>query len=135
MPVVIVATAGASNANSYCTLAEAETYHEAHLYASTWLSASDDRKNRALVMATRLLDTWFDWGGEVSDGDQSLLWPRASTYGADGYLLANDVVPQRIKDATAEWARHLLAADRTADSQTETQGLRSLTAGPVSMTF
>ena len=37
--------------------------------------------------------------------------------------------------AYAELARHLLTSDRTADSDVETQGITSLQAGPVSLTF
>lgn len=151
-PLVVDATVAGVASNSYVTLAEADIYHESHLYADTWDDASDDRKNRALVMATRLLDTWFDWVGEVATIAQALLWPRASvprpnrtlvmptglwpwSSNANGLFEATDAIPDRIKQATCDWARALLESDRTADSDTETQGLKRLKAGPVELEF
>lgn len=151
-PIEIIATPGDVDANSYATLEAADDYHAGHLYADAWDDASDDRKNRALVMATRMLDTWFDWIGEVASIEQALLWPRRSVLrpnrtipGASdiwpwhslqsGLLESSAAVPTRIVEATAELARSLLVADRTADSDVETQGLRSLTAGPVRLDF
>ncbi len=61
MPTVII-TPGASNANSYCSRADGDAYHEAHLYASAWTGATADQKDAALFWATRLLDE----KGEVS---------------------------------------------------------------------
>ncbi len=135
MACTIVATALSASANSYCTIAEADTYHETHLYADDWNDADDTQRCQALQMATRLLDTWFDWAGSPVGSTQALLWPRVGTVGPNGYALASDVVPVLIKNATAELARQLIASNRTADSETETQGLKSLTAGPVSLTF
>lgn len=110
----LVATAGASNANTYITLADADTYHDSHSYATTWTSATDDQQKVALVWATRLLDAHYQWVGTIASDTQSLRWPRAATYDRDGRLLANDEIPEAIEFATAELARHLLASDRTA---------------------
>lgn len=133
MACAITATAGSTTANSYATIAEGDTYHETHLYADDWTDADNDTKCRALQMATRLLDQWYEWIGEVSDGEQSLLWPRVSVIGPDGYLEASDTIPVRIRDGTIELARQLIAGNRTAD--VDTKGLRSVTAGSVSVTF
>lgn len=150
--VTVDATAKGPSANSYITVVEGDTYHESHPYSSTWEDASAGEKARAVVTATRLLETWFDWPGTVTTLTQALLWPRQGVlkpgisdvepqvvrndwHEPFGVFLDRDVVPTIIKDATAEMARHLLASDRTADSDIETQGLRSLTAGPVSLTF
>lgn len=136
MAVVIVATPGASNANSYCTKAEADTYHEGHPYSSTWDAATDDQKNRALVTATRLLDERYQWVSWPTDEAQALQWPRT---GVMDFLylseIDSDAIPAKLKEATAELARQLLASDRTADSQVETQGITSMSAGSVSFSF
>lgn len=133
MACSIVATAGASNANSYATIAEGDTYHETHLYGEDWDDASDDEQCRALQMATRLLDQWFDWYGTPSSDTQALRWPRSAAYDRDGDLLANDTVPQDIKYGTIELARQLITEDRTADS--DNRGLKSLKAGTVEIQF
>lgn len=153
MAVTVVATPKASNANSYATLAESNTYHEAHPYSTTWDDAGTDERNRALVTATRMLDLWFDWHGESTTLTQALLWPRRGVlkpgvssvevpdivtnnwHEPFGVLLDQDVVPVLIRDATCELARHLLASDRTADSDIQTQGIEALSAGPVSLRF
>lgn len=136
MACAIEATPGHASANSYATIAEGTTYHDSHLYGSAWDDASDDEKCRALVMSTRLMDTWFDWStGEVASGTQSLLWPRDGAYGPNGYEHSNDEIPPMVREACIEWARQLLGSDRTADSDTETQGLKSLKAGAVMLQF
>jgi hypothetical protein len=153
MAVVIVATAMSPVANSYTTLAEADTYHESVLYSSAWDDATDDEKNRALVTATAMLDVWFEWYGEVTTLTQALFWPRRAVlkpgvsdgqvqsavvndwHEPYGHLLDQNVVPDIIKKATAELARNMLIEDRTADSDTQTQGLKSLKAGPVELVF
>lgn len=116
MALTLVATAGASNANSYATVAEGNTYHEAHLYASTWNPAIDAKKAQALVWATRLLDEHIDWDGEKATTTQALRWPRTGMEDLDGIDVDDDVIPQKVKDATAELARLLIAADLTTEA-------------------
>ena len=110
-------------------------YHEAHAYASTWTAATADQKNRALVMATRLLDQHLEWNGWVVDSIQALQWPRAGCVTRARYPIADTVIPADVKYATAELARQLLAGDRTADDDVETRGITSLSAGSVSLAF
>jgi hypothetical protein len=133
---VLVATSGASNANSYCTVAEATTYHESHLYSTDWTSASTDTKTIALIHATREIEARFEWVSFPTSQDQALQWPRSSILkrgGIDYY--DNDVVPPEIKNAVSEYARQLIAGNRSADYDVETKGLRSLIAGPISLEF
>ena len=135
MPTLI-STPGATNANAYCTVAEGDAYHATHLYASKWTEASTDTKGVALIMATRLLDTMFVWAEWPTSVAQALMWPRLGllTYNQMEYVDEYEI-PQELKNATAEFARQLLAEDRTADNPVDVQGLRSLTAGPVSLSF
>jgi hypothetical protein len=134
MPLTLVATAGASNANTYVTLADADTYHESHYYASTWTAASDANQNIALVWATRLLDATYDWVGTIASDTQSLRWPRAAAYDRDGRLLANDEIPTELEYATAELARLLLASDRTAPESTDL-AMRRVKAGTIEVEY
>lgn len=132
----LIATSGASNANSYCTVAEADAYHGTHLYASAWTAAGVPTKEIALIMATRLLDSLYDWEEFQTTVEQALQWPRLGLLAANQLeFLDEDEIPIELKNATAEFARQLLAADRTADNPVEAQGIRSLTAGPVSLAF
>lgn len=133
----IDATPGGASANSYATLAEADAYHAMRMHATGWTEKSDSEQTVALQMATRLLDQWFEWHGYVASTTQALLWPRSGAYGASGYVLASDTIPIAIRDATAELAMHLLAAetDRTLEPDVEIEGIKSLTAGPVDVEF
>lgn len=155
MSVIIIATPGAADANSYCTEAEADAYHEARLHADDWL-VSGDVKAAALVMATRLLDAYYSWTGDpstqpqspklprgayyawtgaASSEEQALCWPRTGMYTRNGFTIASGEIPTTLKYATAEFARQLIVADRSLDNDVEAQGITSLKAGPVSLSF
>jgi hypothetical protein len=135
MPVTIVATAGAANANSYITLAEFESYLESCLHVSAVVTAATtDTKNRALVTATRLLDQLIEWDGEpTTPGTQALQWPRTDLEDDKGEDLDSETIPQRLKDAACELARYLIVTDATAELSTA--GMTSLGVGSVSIEF
>jgi hypothetical protein len=110
---------GRSDANSYASVAEADAYHEGHLYASAWTAATAENKAKALVMATRLIDGQFQFGGVQANESQALQWPREGCHdpdadGLSGGTVADNVVPKGVIEATCEMARELLIADRTA---------------------
>ena len=65
---------GLPDANSYADAADADAYHEAHLYAAAWKAASAANKEMALVMATRLIDCSYQFNGFKSVDAQSLQW-------------------------------------------------------------
>ena len=127
MALTLVATAGGLTSNTYCTQAEALTYHEAHLYASTWTGATSANKDKALAMATRLLDEQINWYGWKSSNNQALAWPRIGIYDKEGVSLASNTIPTFLKNATAELARLLIASDRTVEN--EMKGFKSINIG------
>jgi hypothetical protein len=137
MPVsTIVTTAGSASANSYCSRSVADQYHLDRVpVGTTWLNAQDNDKDAALIWATRLLDSLYEWSGYVVNETQALLWPRSGLLYRSGYTVPTTVIPIELQRATAEFARQLLVTDRTADNDLATQGIRSLTAGPISITF
>ena len=135
MACSIVATAGSATANSYSTIAEADSYHQTHVTPAVWDAASSDEKCKALQMATRLLDQRFEWNGVAAGSTQALLWPRVGVVGPQGYLLANDTIPTAVKQATAEQARLLLTSDTTVQSEATVQGLKRVVAGPIELEF
>jgi len=132
---VLVATAGASNANSYATVAEADLYHAAHLYATTWENADTDQKTVALIWATRVLDEQVDWLGAKATEAQALRWPRTDVEDKDGYTLSTSTVPVFLVNATAELARHFLTKDRFQVRDDAAAGLKKVQAGPVVVEF
>jgi hypothetical protein len=149
MAVTIVATAGAANANSYITEAEATAYFAARLpLAPPWEDADDP--TAALAMATRVLDamaiarrrligenfiTSRKWTGAPTSTTQRLAWPRTGMFDANGNAIASNVIPQALKDAQAELAGQLLLSDTTLDNAVKVGGITSVKAGSVAVTF
>lgn len=106
--------AGLADANAYANVTDGDAYHDGHLYASAWTGASADQKAAALVMATRLLDAEYQFGGVRAVKTQALQWPRKNCPSPDDEDgLADDVVPKAVVVATCELARELIIADRT----------------------
>ena len=127
------ATPGDANANSYCTRAEGDTYHDKHLWSDAWKEAAAWRKDAALIMATRILDEQVEWYGAPTSSEQPLRWPRGGvlTKDADRYY-DTDELPQWLKDATAELARHLIGEDRYTE---RSYGIKRMKADVVEMEF
>ena len=105
MAATIDATIKGANANSYVTLAEADLYFETVPDSTQWDNKTDDRKNRALIAATRWIDTLVYYGDRCDD-DQALKFPRTN-YQVDGVELACTLIPQNIKYAQFELANAL----------------------------
>jgi hypothetical protein len=118
---------GKADANAYADVADCDAYHEGHLYADAWTGATADKKAAALVMATRVIDSQFQFNGFRAHDEQALQWPRERCPDPDaarvsvsvlGWVGDNfvepDLVPALVVQATCEMARELLIADRTA---------------------
>jgi hypothetical protein len=131
---------GRADANSYASVADGDAYFDAHLYATAWTAATSDRKAQALVMATRLIDSEFQFNGFQAHGEQALQWPRERCPDPDSGPLSvlvlglvgdnfvePDLVPVPVLQATCEMARELLIADRTAAPAGE--GITSIHTG------
>lgn len=121
MAAVIVATLSGASANSYVTLAEANTYFETVPDSSTWTDKTDDQKNRALISATRWIDALSFYGDRCTT-TQALKWPRED-YTVDGIDLACTLIPEPIKVATYELARALANDTDAIIGSTGTTGL------------
>jgi len=120
MAIIVEDGTGKGDANAYASVAHGDAYHEGHLYATAWTAATTPNKEKALVMATRLIDSQYQFAGWKASTAQALQWPRASCLDPDGEDdLPADAVPQAIRDATCELARELLVADRTAAPEGE----------------
>ena len=136
MASALVVTPGDASANSYCSRAVANTYHEDRLHAATWTDADDVTKDAALLMATRVLDQQFVWEGVRSATSQKLEWPRSGLLNDEGDLaLSSAEIPARLQDATAEFARLLIETDTTVASGVAGGAITSLKAGSVKIDY
>jgi len=124
MAVTIDATAGGANANSYITLAEADTFVEAMISSSDvskWTTGNDDTRNRALTAAAERLDRERFLGARTND-TQARQWPREGVRKPDTYVRSyssgfpfrltedyytNTEIPDQIKRAQIELAVYL----------------------------
>lgn len=132
LTLVVEDGSGKVDANSYASASDGNSYHDAHLYGSTWDDATDAVKDTVLAWATRLLDEQVPWKGSKATTDQALEWPRYGVPDRNGYtILDSDEIPQWLKNATAELARHLIGEDRTADS--DTKGFKSIKVGDIAL--
>lgn len=88
MAIAIDATPGGANANSYLTLAAAQTIIDGFVLdadVTAWASATTDAKNRALFTATQRLDRERFLGARATD-TQALQWPRTGVRKPDTYI-------------------------------------------------
>ncbi len=133
MAVTVIATAKSATANSYVTLAETDTYFEGRLNATGWSgAATDDIKNRAIVMSTGRLEQ-EDYSSSVTDINQALKWPRNGITDEDGRIIDQDTVPKRIKEACQELALELLN-DGVALKDTGLEGFENVKIGSLDVT-
>lgn len=154
MALVLDATVGGVSSNSYETLVEAQAYFDSRLPLAGW----DDADSQAvlLVMATRVMEGFANsirmlvpaaggvyayyrtrrrWTGAPATATQKLSWPRIGMYDANGNEIASTVIPQELKDAESEMAGQLGNADRTLDNDVIVQGITSIKAGSVALSF
>lgn len=151
MSLTLVIEDGTGNnpaANSYVSLAEADTYHFGNLYAEEWNEAGS-QKAVALAMATRLIDADMKFRGWALKSAQALAWPRIRAINDEAYVgyvpgrlsawFANyfdeTAIPVRLKQATAQVALDLLRADRTVENSAKGIASMSVGQGAVSLTF
>ena len=117
MPLTLIKETGAglADSNAYADVADGDAYHAGHLYASAWTAATADQKAVALVMASRLIDAEYQFGGTRSVASQALQWPREDCPDPDaGDMVAETMVPKAVVEAACELARELIITDRTA---------------------
>lgn len=155
MPPTIVATPGSASANSYITVAEANTYFESRLPLDpVWVTTESIAIPRILT-AARMLTNIFSgakrlitpksgdpyyligmkWTGLPADAIQVMDWPRIGMLDRLGREIASTLIPAELKQAQAELAGQLSLTDRILDNDIVTQGIQEIGAGPVKIKF
>lgn len=125
-----------AGADSYLSLADANTYWESYGNPATWTGKSDAEREGFLRSATRWLDANYRWRGTIEDAStpQVLGWPRTGVTDDEGREVAEDSVPQRLKDATAEMAHHFAQGQVESVVESGKQVVRQR-VGPVEVQY
>lgn len=125
MPTVI-ADVGAANANSYVTVAEADTYFGDSFGKDLWAPADTATKESLVITASRTLDLYIAWVGEQATDTQSMEWPRSGT------SYEEDEIPSRVKYAVYELAYYMLENNGISFGG---QTVDSVKVGPIAVDF
>lgn len=116
MTVTVDATVGGANANSFITVADADTIANNMLNVTDWSDATTDDKSRALIMATTDLNP-LEWVGTRATTTQALSWPRIDAE-INGRPIEDTEIPREIKQATFDLALSILQDTAAAPSGT-----------------
>jgi hypothetical protein len=137
MALVVEDGTGKSDAESYASVAYADTYNTNYISSSAWSAASDTEKEVALRRATQYIDSeWgMKWGGERRLTTQALDWPRSFAYYADGRSIDSDEIPNRLQQACCQLAVDALSTPLLETSDPAAGVIKeSVKLGPISET-
>jgi len=133
MALIVEDGTGLADAESYCSVAQANAYHAA-LGNQAWANlASDTLREQNLRKATNFMRQLYRmaWQGKPTKSTQALDWPRYDVEVND-YWLASNVVPVEVKNACAELALKAIAGPLVVDL---TQGVKSKKVGPLEFVY
>jgi hypothetical protein len=138
MTIIVEDGSGLANAETYCTVAEADAYHTLRGNA-TWADLDLDVKEALLRKAADyMLQAYrLRWQGYRVKTTQALDWPRQGVSLPDNFAygysyLSSTVVPVEVKNACAvlAWKSNSLTLNPDSDRVTSSESV-----GPVSVTY
>jgi hypothetical protein len=129
MALIVEDGSGRVDAESYLSVAAADTYHAA-FGNSAWTGAEVAVKEAALRRATQYLDARYAWAGEPLTQTQALAWPRVI---ADLPFAKYAWPVKRVCDACAELALRALSGALFTD-QLDAQ-IKSERVGPIEVEY
>jgi hypothetical protein len=119
MALIVEDGTGLANAESYISVADADTYHTDRSNAA-WALLTTAAKESALRDATEYIDSYYQFGGYRKTDTQALDWPRFECPKQDVSALAlvywlDTVLPRPLVRACAELALTASSQDLTPD--------------------
>lgn len=127
---------GLATADSYCSQAEATTWHAA-MGNAAWALLASDAKDQAIRKATQYMvqEYRLRWAGARMLASQALDWPRSLVPRRDTPWLQyydNASVPTEVKNACASLALRASTGTLLADQK---QRKASMAVGPITTTY
>lgn len=134
MALVVEDGTGLPNAESYISVADADTYHGGLATSDEWTALTVLQKEAALRLATSYMDGAYRWKGSIVRATQALDWPRQDVVDDEGRQIAENAVPIAVREACAELA---LQNHRQALNQSTTLSgvVRRQRVGPIEREF
>lgn len=99
--------------------------------AITQLTANE--KEKAVIWATTTFDNLMLWNGTKTTVEQRLRWPRIGVVDADGNSYDEDLIPELLEIATADYALVLLEQNKLGLPAILGQGISKAKLGPLSV--
>lgn len=132
MTLIVEDGTGLSTAESYISVADADTYFAARANA-TWAALLTAAKEAALRAATDYMEGRYGqlWKGARTSETQALSWPRYDVC-VHGFAVASDAVPVPVARACADLAVRASADDLLADQGAQ---VTQETVGPISVSY
>lgn len=126
MPLIVEDGSVVAGAESYISVADADTYHSNRANAA-WAALSTAAKEASLRKATDYMSQIYRlrWKGARINTTQMLDWPRFGcyvediSYGRHPFYVATTVVPDEVKNACAELALKASTTDLAPDVERE----------------
>ncbi len=109
---------------SYVNLTDANEYFSNRLHADAWADVSDADKEKALAMATRMIDRQPLKGRKATD-EQELAFPR----------YPDTEIPKEVQEACCEEALALLERGNSQRRKLQQEGVQSFSLGNMSESY
>ncbi len=135
MPLIVEDGTGKADAESYCSVSDADAYHAAR-GVTAWAALDTTGKEQRLRMATDyMLQTYRAlWAGQRVTATQALDWPRYDVPRRDyGDYYPSNTVPAEVVRACAELASRVTVGAALLTDQT--REITEQTVGPITTKY
>lgn len=134
MTLIVEDGSGMATAESYISVADADTYIAAYKGAdSTWDGATEGAKEIAARQATQYLDGAYHYQGVPETSTQALEWPRSYAYDERGY--AYDGLPTKLVNATAEVMFLIVTGETITENVSKTAQTKREKVGDIEVEY
>lgn len=135
MALVVEDGTGLAAANSYVSIAEADTY-AADKNETAWSGYSSAIKTAALINASLYLDASFSFIGNKTSAGQGLAWPRTGVVDyVETVTYASNAIPLVLKRAVIELAIKNAAGGDLLEDLAHGGRITSEQVGPLKVTY